>query len=166
MKLQFFISNINLSTKIRLFGKTMIICLIREFILIRFFLEFNYFKFYTIFFLFQMCWKTPLIFKILLSKCSFLHSHKKRKDSLEARAELAVLRTLRTKLYQNPFFFTRYQIVNKLKSRAARTVYGPISLPFYKIIFRFFFLSRCKQNKIKFYYSRWHFAKETQTNTV
>ena len=45
---------------------------------------------------------------------------------------------LRTKLYQNPFFFTGYQNVNKPKSRAARTVYGLIFLPFYKIIVSFF----------------------------
>ena len=45
---------------------------------------------------------------------------------------------LRTKLYQNPFFFTGHQNVNKPKSRAARTVYGLIFLPFYKIIVSFF----------------------------
>ena len=75
---------------------------------------------------------------------------------------------LRTKLYQNPFFFTGHQNLNKPKSRAARTVYGLIFLPFYKIIvsFFFFFMSRCKQNKIKLCYSRLQFVKETQTNTV
>ena len=41
---------------------------------------------------------------------------------------------LRTKLYQNPFFFTGHQNVNKPKSRAARTVYGLIFSCFYKII--------------------------------
>ena len=45
---------------------------------------------------------------------------------------------LRTKLYQNPFFSTVHQNVNKPKSRAVRTVYGPIFLPFYVIIIRFF----------------------------
>ena len=45
---------------------------------------------------------------------------------------------LRTKLYQNPFFFTGHQNVNKPKNRAARTVYGLIFLPFYKIIVSFF----------------------------
>ena len=45
---------------------------------------------------------------------------------------------LRTKLYQNPFFFIGHQNVNKPKSRAARTVYGLIFLPFYKIIASFF----------------------------
>ena len=45
---------------------------------------------------------------------------------------------LRIKLYQNPFFFTGHQNVNKLKSKAARTVYGPIFLPFDKIMVSFF----------------------------
>ena len=45
---------------------------------------------------------------------------------------------LRTKLYQNPFFFTGDQNAKKPKSRAARIVYGPIFLPFCKIIVSFF----------------------------
>ena len=45
---------------------------------------------------------------------------------------------LRTKLYQNPFFFTGHQNVNKPKSRAGRTIYGLIFLPFYEIIISFF----------------------------
>ena len=75
---------------------------------------------------------------------------------------------LRTKLYQNQFFFTGDQNVNKPKSRAVRTVYGPIFLPFYKIIvsFFFFFLSRCKQNKIEPSFNWLQFVKETQTKTV
>ena len=75
---------------------------------------------------------------------------------------------LRTKLYYSPFFITGHQNVNKPKSRAVRTVYGLIFLPFYKIIvsFFFFFMSRCKQNKIKLCYNRLQFVKETQTNTV
>ena len=74
---------------------------------------------------------------------------------------------LRTKLYQNPFFFSEDQNVNKPKSRAARTVYEPIFLPFCKIIVTFFsfFLSGCKQNKIKSCYNWLQFVKETQTNT-
>ena len=43
-----------------------------------------------------------------------------------------------TKLYQNPFFFTVHQNVNKPKSRAARTLQGHILLPFYVIIASFF----------------------------
>ena len=45
---------------------------------------------------------------------------------------------LRTKLYWNLFFFNGHQNVNKPKSRAARTSYGLIFLPFYKIIGSFF----------------------------
>ena len=41
---------------------------------------------------------------------------------------------LRTKLHQNPFFFTVHQNVNKTKNRAVTTVYGDILLPFYVII--------------------------------
>ena len=61
-------------------------------------------------------------------------------DSLETRAEMALLRAYveNTKLYQNPFFFIGHQNVNKPKSRAARTFYGLIFLPLYKIIVRFF----------------------------
>ena len=44
---------------------------------------------------------------------------------------------LRTKLYENLFFFTGDQNVNKPKCREG-IVYGPISLPFYKIIVSFF----------------------------
>ena len=45
---------------------------------------------------------------------------------------------VRSKLHQNPFFFTGHQNVNKPRSRAARTVHGLIFLPFYKIIVSFF----------------------------
>ena len=45
---------------------------------------------------------------------------------------------LRTKLHYNPFLFTWHQNVNKPKNRTAKTVYGLILLPFYKIIVRFF----------------------------
>ena len=54
---------------------------------------------------------------------------------------------LRTKLYQNLFFFTGHQNVNKLKSRAARTAYGSTFLPFYKIIVSFFLFSVKMQSK-------------------
>ena len=56
---------------------------------------------------------------------------------------------LRTKLYQNPFFFTGHQNVNKPKSRAARTVYGLIFLPFYKIIVSFFYFLCQDSNKTR-----------------
>ena len=72
------------------------------------------------------------------SDCLFNHSHKKQivwKD--EPNWSFYVF-MLTTKLYYNPFFFTGHQNVNNSKSRAARTVYGLIFLPFYKIIVSIF----------------------------
>ena len=56
----------------------------------------------------------------------------------------------------------------KEKGRAAKTVCGPIFLPFYVIIisFFFFFLPKCKYNRINLSYHRLQFVKETQINTV
>ena len=65
---------------------------------------------------------------------------------------------LRTKLYQNPFFFTRHQNVNKPKSRAARTVYGLIFLPFYKTI------AICQRNTN--YHSIKHRTKSQTTQII
>ena len=45
---------------------------------------------------------------------------------------------LRTKLYQNLFFFTGDQNVNKPKSRAARSVYGPYFYLFIRLLSAFF----------------------------
>ena len=56
---------------------------------------------------------------------------------------------LRTKLYQNPFLFTGDQNVNKPKSRATRTVNGPIFLPFYKITVSFFLFFYQDVNKTR-----------------
>ena len=62
-----------------------------------------------------------------------------RKNRVETRAELAVLRTyIENQLILEPILLYRASNVNKLKSRAARTVYGLIFLPFYKIIVSFF----------------------------
>ena len=70
----------------------------------------------------------------------FHHSHKKRKDCRETRAELAVLCIyVENQAILDPI--TGHQNVNKPNSRAARTVYGPIFLPFYKIIVSFFIFS-------------------------
>ena len=60
----------------------------------------------------------------------------------------------------------KYFSMNKSNSRAARTVYGPMFLLFYVISVFFFFLSRCKQNRIKLCYNRLQFVKETQISTV
>ena len=45
---------------------------------------------------------------------------------------------LRTKLDQNPFFFTGHKNVNKPRSGASRTVYGPIFLPSIRLLSAFF----------------------------
>ena len=68
----------------------------------------------------------------------FTHSHKEWIVWKHAPNWPFCTLMLRTKLYQNPFFFTGDQIVTKSKSRAVRIVYGPIFLPFYKIIVSFF----------------------------
>ena len=73
----------------------------------------------------------------MLTTC-FYHSHKKRIVWKHGPNRPFCVLMLRTKLYYNPFLFTEDQNVNKPKSRAARIVYGPIFLPFYKIIVSFF----------------------------
>ena len=57
-----------------------------------------------------------------------------------------------------------HQNINKPKNRATRTVYGPIFLPFYVIIVSFlkFFLSRCKESRMKLSCNRSQLAKETK----
>ena len=69
---------------------------------------------------------------------------------------------LRTNLCYNSFFSTVHQNVNKPKSRADRTVYGPIFSPFYVIIIHFL----RKYNRIKLCYNRLLFVRETQISTV
>ena len=57
-------------------------------------------------------------------------------DSLETRAEPAVLRTyVENQAILEPILLYR---ASKCKQRAARTVYEPVFLPFYKIIVSFF----------------------------
>ena len=66
------------------------------------------------------------------------HSHKKRIVWKHEPNWPFYAFMLRTKLYQNPFFFNGDRNVNKPRSRAARIVYRPIYLPFYKNIVCFF----------------------------
>ena len=75
---------------------------------------------------------------VLLGNLWFYHSHKKQIVWKHRPNMPFFALMLRTKIYQNPFFFTGHQNVNKPKSRAARTVYGLIFLLFYKIIVSFF----------------------------
>ena len=104
---------------------------------------------------------------VILVRIMLHHSHKKQIVWEHGSNWPFYVLMLRTKLYQNSFFFTEHQNVNKPKSRAARTVYGLIFLPFLRLFSAFFFfMSRCKQNKIKLCYKRLQSVKETQTNTV
>ena len=67
---------------------------------------------------------------------------------METRAELAVLHSyVENQAILEPILLYRDQNVNKTKSRAARTVNGPIFLPFYKIIVSFFPFSYQDVNK-------------------
>ena len=96
---------------------------------------------------------TQMLFSIMrtsFTPCNVLlyHSHKKRKDSLETRAELAVLRTyVENHAILEPILLYRASNVNKLNSRAVRTAYGPTFLPFYKILVSFFHFSVKIQSK-------------------
>ena len=59
----------------------------------------------------------------LYGKFHIQHSHKKQIVWKHGPNRPFYAFMLRTKLYQNPFFFTGHQIVNKPKSRAARTAF-------------------------------------------
>ena len=62
--------------------------------------------------------------------------------------ELAVLRTyVENKAMLEPILLYGHQNVNKAKSRATRTIYGAIFLPFYKIVVSFFLFSVKMQTK-------------------
>ena len=88
-----------------------------------------------------------MIFKVILHTIN--HSLKKRIVWNHGPNWPFYAVMLRTKLYQNPFFFIGDQNVNKPKSRAARTVNGHIFLPFYKIIVSFFSFFCQDVNKAK-----------------
>ena len=91
--------------------------------------------FYKVYIFFPSTLKLLKIYK--LSFGYSFHSHKKQIVwKLEPNGPFYA-HMLRTKLCQNPFFFTGNQNVNKPKSRAARTVYGLIFLLFCKIIVTF-----------------------------
>ena len=61
-----------------------------------------------------------------------------------------------------------YENVNKSNNRAAKTLFGPIYLPFLcnNHQFCFFFVSNYKHNRIKLCYKRFQCVKETQITTV
>ena len=97
------------------------------------------------------------------------HIYKKRKDSLKTRAKLAVLRTyIENQAILEPFLLYRASNCKQTKEQGSNECLWTHIFTFlwdYCQLF-FFILSRCKQNKIKLYYNRLQFVKETQTNTV
>ena len=89
------------------------------------------------------CCKLEIVFK---------HRHKKRKESLETRGELAVLRTyVENQAILEPILLYWGSKFKQIKEQGSKNCLWTHSLPFYKIIvsFFFFFLSKCKQNKIR-----------------
>ena len=74
-----------------------------------------------------------------IKRFPLMHSHKKRKDSLETGAELSVLCTyVETQAILEHILLYRASKCKQTKSRAVRTVYGLIFLPFYIIIVSLF----------------------------
>ena len=66
-----------------------------------------------------------------------MHGHKKRKDCLETRTELAVLRTY----VENQAILELILLYRRSKCKQTKeqgTVHKPVILPFYKIIGSFF----------------------------
>ena len=90
------------------------------------------------------------------------HSYKKRKDSLETGAEPAVLRTY----VENQAILEPIPLYRASKSKQTKEQGSEECLWTY--IFAFLceycqlFLPRCEQNRIKLYYNRLQFVKETQ----
>ena len=71
----------------------------------------------------------------------------------------------KTKLYQNPSFFTMYQNINKTKKR------GLFANPYFTILcdycqLFFFFLSRCKQAGANCAIIGCNFSKKSQTSQI
>ena len=67
------------------------------------------------------------------------HSHKKRKDSLETRAELIVPRTyVENHAILKPILLYLISKCKQTKEQGSEHCYGLLFLPFYKIIVSFF----------------------------
>ena len=97
------------------------------------------------------------------------HNHKKWKDSLETRAELAVLRSyVENQAILEPILLYRAPKCKQTKEQGSQDcLWTHIFIFFIRLLsFFFFFLSRCKQDKIKLCYNGLQFVKETQINTV
>ena len=97
------------------------------------------------------------------------HSQKKQKGSLQARVELPVLRTyVENQAILEHFLLSRGSKCKQTKEQDSKDCLWTYVFTFFKVYCQlfFFFLSRCKQNKIELCCSRLQFVKETQTNTV
>ena len=67
------------------------------------------------------------------------HSHKKRKDGLETRAELTVSRTyVENHAILKPILLYLISKCKQTKEQGSQHCYGLLFLPFYKIIVSFF----------------------------
>ena len=91
------------------------------------------------------------------------HSHKKRKDSLETRAEPAVLRIyVENQAIQKPILLYRASKCKHPKEQGSEDCLWThifIFLCNYCQLF-YFFLSRCKQKRIRLCYNSLQFVKE------
>ena len=104
------------------------------------------------------------------------HSHKKREDSLETRAELAVLRTyVENQSILELILFYLASKYKQTKEKGSDDCFWTHIFTFYFFIIMFsllsgffllFFLSTCKYNRIKLCYNKLHFVKETKISTV
>ena len=66
-----------------------------------------------------------------MKKTQFNHIHKKRKDSLETRAEPAVLCAyVEKQAFLEPILLYRASKCKQIQTQCSRTVYGPTFFPF------------------------------------
>ena len=133
------------------------------------FLE-RYYYFIT-WFLIPVSWNYPnlLTFNQFFHKLTFLHSHKKQKNSLETQAELAVRRTyVENQAILKPILLYRASQCKQTKEKCNEDCLWTHIFTFLCDCYQFSipFLSRCKYSRIKLYYNEFQFVKETQTSTV
>ena len=100
-------------------------------------------------------------------RCS--HSHKKRKDSLETRSELAVLCVyVENQAILEHILLYRASKCKQTKEQGREDCLLTHIFTFLRDYYTFFFLflPKCKYNRIKLCYNRLQFVKETQISTV
>ena len=106
---------------------------------------------------------------LVILKIKFNHSHKKRKDSLETRAEPAILCVyVEYQAILEPILLYRASKCKQTKEQGSEDCLWThifIFLRNYNPFF-FFFSPKCKYNRIKLCYNRLLFVKETQISTV